>query len=71
MLREARRQAGLTQAEVAQRYGRQRSQIARWERGVVEPGFDTLWRVLRACGFDISESLVAVAKPAPDPMPPC
>jgi hypothetical protein len=31
-----------------------RSSIARWERGTVEPGFDTTRRLLRACGFDLS-----------------
>ena len=68
-LRDARLRAGLSQAELARRYGRPRSQIARWERGAVEPGFDTLRRVLRACGFDISDSLVRVAAMNPYPTP--
>ena len=65
LLRDARLRAGLSQAELASRFRRPRSQIARWERGRVEPGFETLRRVLRACGFDISESLVPVAAMAP------
>ena len=35
-----------------------RSSIARWESDTVEPGFSTLRRVLQACGFDLSTTLV-------------
>lgn len=54
VLREARLLAGLTQQELGERVGVPRSSIARWERGTVEPGFDTARRLLRACGFDLS-----------------
>jgi transcriptional regulator with XRE-family HTH domain len=57
LIRQARLMAGLSQAQLADRFGRNRTQIARWERDRVEPGFDTLRRVLRACGFDISKAL--------------
>ncbi len=30
----------------------------RWERDSVEPGLSTLRRLLRACGFDLSLSLI-------------
>jgi transcriptional regulator with XRE-family HTH domain len=54
VIREARLLAGLSQEGLAERIGVPRQSIARWERGLVEPGFDTARRVLRACGFDVS-----------------
>jgi len=51
LIKEARRRAGLTQAELAERAGTTQSAIARWERGYVDPGFDTVRRLLRLCGF--------------------
>lgn len=59
LIREARLRAGLSQAELGDRAGRDRAQIARWERGAVEPSFETLRGLLRACGFDLSTELVA------------
>jgi transcriptional regulator with XRE-family HTH domain len=53
VIREARLLAGLSQQELAERTGLPRPSIARWERGGVEPGFDTARRVLRACGYDL------------------
>jgi hypothetical protein len=32
--------------------------IARWEQDAVEPGFETVRRLVRACGFDIQLELV-------------
>ena len=54
MIREARLLAGLSQEALARRLGIPRQSIARWERGAVEPGFDTVRRLLRSCGFDVS-----------------
>ena len=54
IIREARLLAGLSQYELADRAGVPRPSIARWERGAVEPGFDTVRRLLRACGFDVA-----------------
>jgi len=54
VIREARLLAGLSQQELADRVGVPRSSIVRWERGTVEPGFDTARRLLRACSFDLS-----------------
>lgn len=51
LIKEARRRAGLTQAELAERAGTTQSAIARWERGYVDPGFDQVRRLLRLCGF--------------------
>jgi transcriptional regulator with XRE-family HTH domain len=54
VIREARLLAGLSQEGLAERIGVPRQSIARWERGAVEPGFDTVRRLLRACGLDVS-----------------
>ena len=54
VIREARLLAGLSQYELADRAGVPRPSLGRWERGVVEPGFDMARRVLRACGFDVT-----------------
>ena len=59
VIREARLRAGLTQAELADRTGRDRSVIARWEQGIVAPSLDTLLELVRACGFDLPLELVA------------
>ncbi len=53
LIRSARLQAGLTQAELAERLELPASSIGRWENDTVEPGYSTLRRVLQACGFDI------------------
>jgi transcriptional regulator with XRE-family HTH domain len=59
LIREARLRAGLTQAELAQRTGRERSVIARWEQGSVSPSIDNLLAVVHACGFELPLVLVA------------
>ncbi len=48
----------MTQAELAERTGRDRSVIARWEQGVVAPSVETLIELVRACGFDLPLELV-------------
>lgn len=58
LIREARLRAGLTQAELAGRTGRDRSVIARWEKGAVAPSVETLVDLVRACGFDLPLALV-------------
>ena len=59
LIREARLRAGLTQTELAQRAGRDRSVVARWEQGAVAPSVETLVELVRACGFDLPLELVA------------
>jgi uncharacterized protein len=54
LITEARRRAGLSQAELGRRTGRTQSAIARWERGAVEPGLSTLVELVRACGLDLT-----------------
>jgi transcriptional regulator with XRE-family HTH domain len=58
LIREARLRAGLTQAELAERTGRDRSVIARWEQGAVAPSVETLVELVRACGLDLPLDLV-------------
>ena len=58
LIREARLRAGLSQVELSERSGKDRAQIARWERDVVQPSFETLRDLVRACGFDLETSLV-------------
>jgi transcriptional regulator with XRE-family HTH domain len=50
--------AGLSQVELSERSGKDRAQIARWERDVVVPSLETLRELLRACGFDLELTLV-------------
>jgi transcriptional regulator with XRE-family HTH domain len=59
LIREARLRAGLTQYELAERSGRDRSVIARWEQGAVAPSIETLVELVRACGFDLPLELVS------------
>jgi transcriptional regulator with XRE-family HTH domain len=58
LIREARLRAGLSQVEFSELSGKDRAQIARWERDVVQPSFETLRELVRACGFDLETSLV-------------
>lgn len=51
---EARRRAGLTQQQLADRLGRPQSTVARWERGVQAPSIDTTREIVRACGLELT-----------------
>jgi transcriptional regulator with XRE-family HTH domain len=50
--------AGLTQYDLAERTGRDRAVIARWEQGAVAPSIETVVELVRACGFDLPLELV-------------
>jgi transcriptional regulator with XRE-family HTH domain len=50
---QARRAAGLSQRELAGKAGVPQSAIARIERRQQVPRFDTLVRILDACGFEL------------------
>src|SRR6476661_6987823 len=52
-IREARRRAGLTQAELAARAGTTQSVIARWERGGSRPTVERLTALVDACGLEL------------------
>src|SRR6266542_6592403 len=58
LIREARTRAGLTQTELSERTGRDRSVIARWEQGVISPPVESLLACVHACGYDIPLLLV-------------
>lgn len=58
LLRDARRSAGLTQAELARRAGTSQAMVARYETGVASPTVRTLQRLLRAVGRELELSSV-------------
>ena len=53
LLLEARRRAGITQAELARRAGMPRSVVNAYERNQREPGADMLAHLLGASGFEL------------------
>ena len=57
LIAEARKRAGLTQADLAHRLGSHQSVVARWEAGRTNPDFVTVQRVVRAAGFDLGISI--------------
>ena len=59
LLRQARRRAGLTQAELAIAAGTTQSAIARWERGASHPSVERLQALVEACGLELDLGLTA------------
>jgi transcriptional regulator with XRE-family HTH domain len=57
-VREARRRAGLTQHDLAERAGTTQSAIARLETGRTSPSLDAVQRLVRLCGLDLEVALV-------------
>ena len=53
LIKEARKRAGMTQAQLGMRLARSQSAIARWERGDSEPSLETLREIIRGCGLDL------------------
>lgn len=64
LIREARLRAGLTQKELSELTGRERTVIARWEQGAISPPIDSLMAIIHACGFDLPLTLVPVDESA-------
>jgi transcriptional regulator with XRE-family HTH domain len=64
LIREARLRAGLTQKELSELTGRERSVIARWEQGIISPPLESLMAIIHACGFDLPLTLIPVDKSA-------
>ncbi|MEZ0362234.1 helix-turn-helix transcriptional regulator [Mycobacterium sp. pUA109] len=58
LVREARRRAGLSQAELAARADTAQPAIARWEAGRTAISLDDVFRLVRLCGFDLDLMLV-------------
>ncbi len=53
ILRDARRDARLTQAELAKRIGADKSYISRIEKGVTVPSVATFYRLVNAMGLSV------------------
>src|SRR5436309_9769497 len=53
LVREARKRAALTQAELADRASTTQSAIARLESGRTSPSLEQVERLLRLCGFQL------------------
>jgi transcriptional regulator with XRE-family HTH domain len=60
LVREARRRAGLSQAELAARAGTTQSAIARLESGSSAPSLERISELVRWCGFDVEVRLVPI-----------
>ena len=60
LLVEARRRAGISQAELGRRSGVPASLIGRYERYEVTPSLERLRSLLRAAGFELSIRLAKV-----------
>ena len=58
MIREARRRAGLTQRELAERMRTTQSAVARLERGRTEPSYEHVVDAVRACGLELVPQLL-------------
>lgn len=61
LLIEARRRAGITQAELAARAGTTQSAISAYEHARKLPSIPVLTRLVEACGFELSLDLVDTA----------
>jgi transcriptional regulator with XRE-family HTH domain len=53
ILQHARKKANLSQRELARRAGATQATISRIEDGLISPRFDTLERLLEACGYQL------------------
>jgi len=58
LIREARRRAGLTQVELAERARTAQPAIARWEAGSTAVSLDDVLRLVRLCGLDLELHIV-------------
>ena len=67
IIRTAREETGITQAELAQRTGTTQSAISRLERGHSRPSLSTIRRLVRACGLELQVT-VRPGAPAPEPL---
>ena len=65
LLERARRLAGLSQRELAERAGTSQPAIARLEQGHASPTFATLERLAEAAGFALRLELVPITPPDP------
>lgn len=55
---QARKSAGLTQDQLAQKISAGRTSVQQWEKGNVAPGLDQLPKIAEACGVDLPDLLL-------------
>jgi transcriptional regulator with XRE-family HTH domain len=65
LVREARRRAELSQAELAARAGTTQSAVARLEAGKAAPRFDRVVDLVAACGLELRVSIREPSRPGP------
>lgn len=53
VIHEARKKEGMTQSELAERVGTNKSYISRIEKGVIEPGVGMFYRIIEALGLKV------------------
>lgn len=53
VIHEARKKEKVTQEELAKRIGSSKSYISRIEKGIIEPGVSTFYRIIEALGLRI------------------
>jgi DNA-binding XRE family transcriptional regulator len=53
ILLDARKNAGITQVELAKRIGTDKSYISRIEKGIIEPKVSTFYRIASALGLSV------------------
>jgi DNA-binding XRE family transcriptional regulator len=53
LIHQARKEAGVTQQELAQRIGTTKSYISRIENGAVNPSVGTFYRIINALGLRV------------------
>lgn len=63
LVRELRLAAGLSQRALAQRAGTSQPAVARYERGVATPSWETLQRLAAACGRQVTIGAEMVLEP--------
>ena len=68
LLIEARTQAGLTQAQLAERIQTTQSAVARFESGRIHPSTNTLKKIAQATGTRLKISFEAIKKEATTPL---
>ena len=56
-IRTLRREAGMTQAELAQKLGIPYQSIGKWERGLRSPKYETLKKIAKALEVDVNDLL--------------
>lgn len=62
IIKVARLNADLTQAELAKRLGTTQPQVVRWERGKTAPSFQRVVDAVRACGFELGVRIHMASK---------